>query len=286
MKKKLLNISGKVDFLVKPLANIKKITDQLGIPFFIVGATARDLILQYGYGINTGLTTYDLDIAISIKDWNSYEQLMTSLQSSGKFKKGDKKQRLLYGEDELPIDVIPFGTIADADGYVRWPPDQKTSLNILGFNEALQDAIEIILDESLPLKLKCASIVGMSILKLVAWTDRSEYNRKDAMDLALYLKYYAEVGNLERLYSEHSELLKDEEYDLEFAGARLLGMDMAQIISDDQKQFLLKVLKNECREDGQLNLIQAMVPHPFAKKNSVERYLLLLKKLMQGLEES
>jgi predicted nucleotidyltransferase len=62
MSKNLLDLSGKIDDLTGGLfVAIASVATSLGIPFFVVGATARDMILSYGYGIQTIRATYDID---------------------------------------------------------------------------------------------------------------------------------------------------------------------------------------------------------------------------------
>lgn len=51
MKSTSLNISGKIDSkTVGLLESISIATTELDIPYVVVGATARDLILHYGHG--------------------------------------------------------------------------------------------------------------------------------------------------------------------------------------------------------------------------------------------
>lgn len=107
MRKKLLNISGKIDVIVKPLAIIRNLAEKQNIPFFIIGATARDLILQYGYGIHTGRATYDLDIAIYVPDWSAFQHLVDALLNTGKFKP-DKARQRLYGMTKASSPWISF----------------------------------------------------------------------------------------------------------------------------------------------------------------------------------
>ena len=54
MTNSYLNISDKFDnsALVDLLRTADAVAKGLGIPFFVVGATARDIVLWYGYGIN------------------------------------------------------------------------------------------------------------------------------------------------------------------------------------------------------------------------------------------
>ena len=82
MKKKLLNISGKIERIVKPLQIISEISREIGIPFFVVGATARDMILQYGYNLKSGRATFDLDIALSVPDWQTFFRFIESTKKN------------------------------------------------------------------------------------------------------------------------------------------------------------------------------------------------------------
>lgn len=52
---------------------------QQGIPFYVVGATARDLVLGKIHERPTGRKTNDLDIAIMVRDWATFEKVQTDL---------------------------------------------------------------------------------------------------------------------------------------------------------------------------------------------------------------
>ena len=43
------------------------------VPFFITGATARGLILQYGYEIEAARKTQDVDFAFMVETWPAFE---------------------------------------------------------------------------------------------------------------------------------------------------------------------------------------------------------------------
>lgn len=57
------NLIGKIDEkTVAILSEIDTIARKLNLPFFIVGATARDIILQHAHGIHPSRATLDVDI--------------------------------------------------------------------------------------------------------------------------------------------------------------------------------------------------------------------------------
>ncbi len=60
MSANLLDLSGKIDALTIAIFDaIVTIALANDIRFFLVGATARDLILHYGYGVAVGRATGD-----------------------------------------------------------------------------------------------------------------------------------------------------------------------------------------------------------------------------------
>lgn len=51
---------------IEILKHISRISDKLGFPFVLIGAQARDLILNGKYGLSPGTTTKDIDFAIKM----------------------------------------------------------------------------------------------------------------------------------------------------------------------------------------------------------------------------
>ena len=65
----LFDLSGKIDQqTVAALSAVKGIADSQGIPFFVVGASARDLILKHCYGIEPPRMTADIDLGVEVAD--------------------------------------------------------------------------------------------------------------------------------------------------------------------------------------------------------------------------
>src|SRR3972149_6497386 len=68
----LFDISGKIDPLfVRNLFEIKKVADSLAINFFVVGATARDFVLEHCYNIKSPRSTRDIDLGVEVADISS-----------------------------------------------------------------------------------------------------------------------------------------------------------------------------------------------------------------------
>jgi len=45
----------------------------------------------------------------------------------------------------MEVDLIPFGGLENADGTISWPPDGDTVMSVLGFKEALEASIDVLL---------------------------------------------------------------------------------------------------------------------------------------------
>lgn len=108
----LLDLSGKIDRAhVSALPLLKQAADSAHIPFFVVGATARDYILAFGHSRTSHRMTMDVDIGVRVADWDQYGKLASALAATGKFMATGNKHRFLFGE--VVVDIIPFGPVAD-----------------------------------------------------------------------------------------------------------------------------------------------------------------------------
>lgn len=88
MKNILIDISGKIDnSYILAIKDIKKVADYLKISFFIIGAFARDIIMEYFYEIKAPRMTMDIDLGIKVSSWNKFDKLINALEMSGEFKK-------------------------------------------------------------------------------------------------------------------------------------------------------------------------------------------------------
>ncbi|MDX1472379.1 MAG: hypothetical protein R3213_12840, partial [Flavobacteriaceae bacterium] len=206
MNEKLLDISGKIDELtISAFEAIIREAERLEIPFFVVGAAARDMILEYGYGIGIRRATHDIDIGIKVSDWDQFERLSEQLVKFGGFSRTEEQHRLRF-ENKIPIDIVPFGAIEDENNKISWPPDHDTILNVAGFNDAYKNTQLFRIRTKQILDIKLATLSGLAVLKLISWEDRS-YKDKDAKDLDFIISNYLEAGNRERLYSENEDIL-------------------------------------------------------------------------------
>lgn len=257
----LLNLSPKIDSLFLTIfESLDTAASAVGIPYFIVGATARDMILSMGYGIEISRATADIDLGINVSSWDEFNQFKEALTNTGRFSEHRARQRLIY-DNSIPVDIVPFGAISNADGNIRWPPDQDEVMNIVGFEDAFKLAQPVRLREEPPLDINFASPLGLAVMKLIAWADRNTAGNKDAIDLATVLRTYLDAGNRERLYNDHPDLLT-EDFDYVLAGAELLGRDIASSVSSPTKRLIIEILRQETNVDSQSRLAEDMSRRP------------------------
>jgi len=83
------------------------------------------------------------------------------------------------------------------------------------------------------------------LLKLVAWSDRGRETDKDAVDLYRLLASYADAGNADRIYDKELKLLETVGYDMELAGAELLGRDVRRLASPRVLEQIRTLLESE-----------------------------------------
>jgi predicted nucleotidyltransferase len=76
-----LDITGKIDArTVGFFRTVSQIMMSVGIPYVVVGATARDLVLHYVHGAALERATQDVDFAIEIPDWAAFDVLKNKLE--------------------------------------------------------------------------------------------------------------------------------------------------------------------------------------------------------------
>ena len=280
----LFNLSGKIEKpIVDALYFLKRIADSFGIPFFVIGAFSRDLILKHGYGIEPRRKTGDIGVGVEVANWEQFEKLKESLIATSQFSLTPDKQRLRCGT--ILIDILPFGPITDEDKKISWPPEHELIMSRVGFEEAYEHSVTVRLGSDPELDIKLASLPGLAIMKLISWKEKYPNRKRDADDLLLIMNKYEEAGNSERLYEEDLPLLQEEGFDIKLAGTRLLGRDMARISNPATFRIIKGILDAETEEMGQYKLITDMIRETGISDTRFDEILLQLEKLKQGIVE-
>ncbi|MBM7070697.1 nucleotidyl transferase AbiEii/AbiGii toxin family protein [Shewanella sp. 202IG2-18] len=225
----------------------------MSLPFLVVGATARDIVLVHGFDASIERGTRDIDFGIQVKDWSQFEQLKSSLIENG-FTSAKKQvhQLNIIDSDGLPweIDIIPFGAVSDERQSIAWPPENVIEMSVVGFEEAMTNALQVTISESLNLQLNVASPAGMLLLKLNSWLEREDsIRKKDASDVFYLTKHYSKIPEiLDALYDEG--YMEAQNYHEHLAGTMKLADDAKNIAAIKTiKTLNTKLFSNEEQMD-------------------------------------
>lgn len=281
-------LSVKPDRPVDPLTlavlrAIAGTTRELGLPYFVAGAMARDIVLTNVFGIDTGRATQDVDIAVAVENWDQFKIVKEKLIASEQFNPAEKAMHRLYyrakgGNTSYPLDILPFRGVEQPPNILVWPPEMKVIMNVIGYEDVLAAAVAVSVEPDLTVPI--ASLPGLALLKLFAWDDRHAETPKDAQDLVILLSRYHMAGNQDRLYGAEFAVLEAVNYDVDTASPRLLGIDVRRIASATALEQAIALLKDSARRD---RLITHMAIEPRSADDRIAEAEKLLEQFEIGL---
>lgn len=281
MTKSSLDLSGKIDALTAELYEaIDKITSELEIQYLVVGATARDLVLHYGFGARIKRATTDIDFGVQLESWGEYEKLKKKLiENNFEATKLEHRFKSFHGTQ---VDIVPFGNLENDASDIHWPPKGDVQMSVLGFKEAFENAIMVKIQDKPHLQIPVASPHGLALLKLISWGGREiKIRDRDAKDFAYLLDTYEQVsGVVDRLY-DNAELMDKFDWDIKKTSAFMLGVDSAAIAQRKTWERIKMILDNNMRSYGVNHLIEEMCSNI---ENEYNNKLSLLQAFAEGFE--
>ena len=239
-------------YLVDLLGRLSASFLKMNRDFFVIGATARDIVLQQLLDMSSRRKTRDLDLAIAITNWQEFDDVKDALVADGFEKDPSKHQRFYY--DDYEIDVVPYGYVAKEDDNIYWPPEETIAMSVKGFDEVLSDAITVDIDDKFSIKI--ASLHGLFLLKFNAWMDRHLVTNKDAEDMSFILSNYL-MANLDR--EAYMEVYDWENFDEYVAGAYWLAHDLADLLTADQLEYYADKIEDELQKEERSYLLNQML---------------------------
>lgn len=249
--------------------------------FVLVGAKARDLILHHVYGAPVRRATLDVDIALQVSDWAAFHAVRDTLIAQG-YSATAADHRLLPAAGGC-IDIIPFGGIANDKGQIAWPPTGLIEMTVTGFEESYRSACRIEFDDEPDLVLPVASLEGMTIMKLIAWSERDPAERrKDAADIAYILSNYhlVDADRGTPFEPKWQFLMERHGYDLQITSAHLLGHRIRQIAQRETLSALVTLL-----DDGIAHRNVEVLLLEMRRSDSANDYPALFEALEDGLRD-
>lgn len=241
------------------------------MPYVIVGAYARDLVLHYGHGADIQRATNDVDFAIEVPDWNAFNILKSALSKKG-FRTTRRQHRFISATDTV-IDIVPFGAIEDEQANIVWPPSGDVNMNVLGFKEACDNAEWVKIQTKPELNIPVATPIGISLLKLIAWTDRdSDLRKKDAKDIAYLLSTYEVIPEVTDTLYKDTQIIETYDWDITQAAACLLGQRARKIAKENTIKVIESLVKEEYKKLNINLLVEEMcvyIDNEFERKNQL-----------------
>jgi len=259
MKSTSLSIADKIDPTTRFIYDdINTAAGAVGADWLVIGATARDMIYNAAFGVQIKRGTKDIDFAIHVDSWDTFNALTKSLVDDHGYSRSKSEHRLDRPDSKLWIDIIPFGAIAGEDGKYRWPEEPDKEISILGFEDALRTAIMCQISDDPVFALKVVHPAVLILLKIISWRDRKHYKRTDAEDVAYALRHYIELdGNEMRVYDDAT--LYEGDLDMGTIGGRLVGRDLGLLVPGVALESVQQFIQEEVDRGNESEFLADMM---------------------------
>lgn len=198
---------------------LERTFNSFGIDYYLIGAFVRDVWTNHINTIPELRATLDIDFAVLINRHSDYQELIDYLVKNEGFTSHPEPYRLISNSKKI-VDLLPFGGI-EKDNEVLIKGRKPIYLSVLGTKEVTETA------QVIEGNFRVITLPGLSILKLVAWSENLG-RVKDLEDFFFIAKFYSEIAT-EDLYKSDNIELVEHCSEFRFAGARLLGREMALI---------------------------------------------------------
>ena len=256
MKNSISKIELENDLLYDTLQALNKCFTSMNLDLYVVGATARDMIMKLLDETESKRKTKDLDVAIALSDWSQFNNLCEVLQTNY-FHKGKAKQKFFYKgehhENDYEVDIVPFGEIADGE-IIAWPPDGTPEMSVKCFTDVMEHAIPVKINEEFTVYI--ASLAGQFLIKLDSWMDRHDRDHKDAEDMYYILDKFFFTSIMDNqtppddvdLYSE--DLIRS---------AQWIGCNMRDMLSTEHLNYYSEIIQKELEKGTDSELIKDFI---------------------------
>ncbi|NUR47501.1 MAG: hypothetical protein HOV71_05140 [Hamadaea sp.] len=215
------------------LGDVMREAERVGADIMVVGAAARDILIRQVIGIPPSRATADVDVAIAVSSWAEVAKLSEALEPAGSV-----HRFRVRGTD---VDIIPFGEIETEGRTITWPNDHM--MDVFGFREAFAHAVTVRMPSGADVAV--ASLPAQSLLKLFAWRDRRDQDRRDAIDFRSILDSYQHGPYFDELYETYGDLVEINEYVPGHAAAHRMGMEASRLIALPDHRIVLDLLDDK-----------------------------------------
>lgn len=239
----------------------------LDIDIMLIGAFSRDYWRERFQITAPVRTTGDIDFACQVMAWSDYQRLFDSLKNQFNLREDKKKLHTLWLRDELAVDLLPFGGVADENGDISWPPEFLTTLCVLGYDAAKNDAEIIDIEDR---ELKIIKPYWLALLKLQAYVGDISRD-KDLVDFYFLVDHYLEcIDAGSRLYNANAtdaDVLDMDDFDTGVAAAILMKRDCLRSNADVATKIMNNLTEFNSKDALTIALSVAVkIPADLAKR--------------------
>jgi predicted nucleotidyltransferase len=248
----------KSDDLPNIFAALKKTFDAANVPFYLIGARARDVWFLPEKNMRI---TRDVDWIAASEEGTVFKEIRHQLIEKEGFIE-TKNPYTLLSPKGMDVDLLPF--------------IENTGRSLEGLREVFARGTEgVSFDDGSTYQV--ATLPAIVLLKFIAWDDRPEYRLKDLGDIGLILDNYFDRFDND-IYDNHNDLFGDRE--LEHIAAYVVGRKIKHIIGNSAhlKERLTHILTAQ----------RAEITKRMANLNSkTEEYInRILQNLLDGILEN
>jgi predicted nucleotidyltransferase len=221
-------------------AALKRTFDAAEVPFYLIGARARDVwfLPEKSFRI-----TLDIDWIAASEDEGVFQDIRDKLVKVEGFQSTQNPFTMLSPKG-TEVDILPFF--------------KNTGQGLAGLREVYERGIQgVTFDDNATYQV--ATLPAIVLLKFIAWDDRPEYRLKDLWDIWTICENYFDQFS-EDIYDNHHDLFENREL-IEIA-AYVIGRKMKFIIGDSEhlRRRIITILTGKDNEIAQYMSIKSAYP--------------------------
>lgn len=225
------------------------------VPWLVVGATARILLLERIYGWPAGGGTQDVDFAVLVGDWDHYETLCAHIASQPAVETGGRMIKRFQTRRGFQFDLLPYGGVEENDRQVFWPPDRDFLMTVRGFAGAARHAVPVVVNGEITVPV--VNPAGLCALKLFAWQERgAQQVGRDAKDIAYLFRHIDRLLPRESLFEMHGEELEDADYRADLCALDVFAQQVTSLLADDERLFMDAFLSEDLAQETDARLVR------------------------------
>ena len=251
---------------------------KMEMDLYVVGAAARDITMHLLNIQSVPRRALDLDVAVALKNREQFGQLSDILLQHD-FVKAPEKQRFYYEgvkTYKYEVDIVPFGVIAEQE-LVAWPPDGSPVMSVRCFDDVMQHADIVYVDDIFSFRI--ASLSGQFLIKLDTWSDCHTQTKKDAADMVFFLQNVYVVYALTRTELSPEIDVDANQFDVVVAGAEWIASDLKRMLTTEHQLFYANLLHEELSKGEESALLNDFLDMSSAK------YYDLFRRALQRMSE-